>query len=80
MSVAAAFAGFVAYTVGQSMLLARAYNSTRESVFFVMVLHGSMNALFGFAPETSAAAWCLAGAMVALALLVVIATGGKAPL
>jgi hypothetical protein len=37
-----------------------------------------MNALFGFPPETPAAAWCLTGAIGALALLVVIATGGKA--
>jgi membrane protease YdiL (CAAX protease family) len=41
MSVAAAVAGFVAYTFALSVVLAWAYNSTRESVFFVMVLHGS---------------------------------------
>jgi membrane protease YdiL (CAAX protease family) len=76
-SVAAAFAGFVAYTVALSVVLAWAYNSTSESVFFVMLLHGSMNALFGFAPETSTAAWCLTGAIGALALLVGIATRGR---
>jgi uncharacterized protein len=76
-SVAAAFAGFVAYTVALSVVLAWAYNSTSESVFFVMLLHGSMNALFGFAPETSTASWCLTGAIAALALLVVFATRGR---
>jgi uncharacterized protein len=76
-SVAAAFAGFVAYTVVLSVVLAWAYNSTSESVFFVMLLHGSMNALFGFAPGTAAASWCLTGAIAALALLVVIATRGR---
>jgi membrane protease YdiL (CAAX protease family) len=76
-SVAAAFAGFVAYTVALAVVLAWAYNSTSESVLFVMLLHGSMNALFGFAPETSTAAWCLTGAIGALALLVVTATRGR---
>jgi membrane protease YdiL (CAAX protease family) len=75
--ITTAFIGFVGYTIALSLLFAWAYNSTRGSVFFVMVLHGSVNAIFGFAPATATASWCLTAAVGALALLIAIATRGR---
>jgi len=42
-----------------------------------MVLHGALNANFGLAPLTSAAAWCITGAFAVLAVVVVVATRGR---
>jgi membrane protease YdiL (CAAX protease family) len=76
-SIAWAFAGFVGYTVVLSTILGWVYDGTRASVLLVMLVHGSMNSLFAFAPATATASWCLTGAFGALALLVVLATRGR---
>jgi hypothetical protein len=57
-------------------MLTWVFNRTGGSVFMAMLLHGSLNAVFGLAPETATAVWCLSGAYALLAVIIALATHG----
>lgn len=76
-SVATSFLGFCGYTIALSMIMTWVFNHTSPSLFLVMLVHGSMNTLFGLAPETTLASWSITLAFAALALVIVVATHGR---
>jgi membrane protease YdiL (CAAX protease family) len=77
MGVASTFVGFVGYTVSLALMLTWVFNRTGGSVFMAMLLHGSLNAVFALAPETTTAVWCLSGAYALLAVIIAIITHGR---
>ena len=76
LAVGSAFAGFVGYTVALAMILSWVFNGTGGSVLLTMIVHGALNANFGLAPASAAAAWCITGAFAAVAMVIVLATRG----
>ena len=74
LDVALAFAGFVGYTVALAMILSWVFNGTGGSVLLTMIVHGALNANFGFAPASATASWCITSAFAALAVVVVMTT------
>lgn len=77
VTIAASFLGFCGYSLALSLIMTWVFNGTRGSLLLVMLVHGSMNSIFGLAPETRLASWIVTLAIAVLALFVVAGTRGR---